>query len=119
MQFAAALEARVLMIGGGAAERSGRPRLDVSLVPVTYGERLDAWKSALGPLAPRLNGAVERLAGHFGLGFAAIEAITAGATSDADEAALATQLWSSARTQGRCGLEKLAERIESRAAAWD
>ena len=74
---------------------------------------IERWRAALGPLAPRLNGSVERTVWQFTLDDDALARAAAAANAAPVENA-ARVLWNSARTQSRRGLESLAPRIESR-----
>ena len=92
-------------------------RLGVSRAPAAEQEEL--WRQVLGPLAPRLNGQIERVVAQFGLDAGRIR--TAGALLRQDRvegAALAGRLWDACRAQARRSLDDLAQRIEAMA-TWD
>jgi len=82
-------------------------------------EQLRLWKEALGPVALKLNGALDRLALQFRLSADSIRRagreITARA-ADADE--IETVAWQACRVLGRRRLDDLAQRIEA-TASWD
>jgi hypothetical protein len=86
-------------------------RLAVSRAPAA--EQEDLWRRVLGPLAPRLNGHIERLAAQFSLDVDRIEAAGELLRQDRlDDAALAGRLWDECRLQARRPLDDLAQRIE-------
>jgi hypothetical protein len=115
-RFAASLESRVVLLGGAAGEVTSRASLDLWIRPASQAERREAWIEGLGPLAAGLNGTVDRLASQFLLGRSAIAAVAASvAPAGQDDSTFAAKLWESARLQSRRNLERLAERVESRA----
>ncbi|HLM54876.1 MAG TPA: ATP-binding protein [Pyrinomonadaceae bacterium] len=80
------------------------------------------WRSALGPAAEELNGALETLISNFSLGAegihaAAAQAREALARGGEVEGEPAEALWSACRVRGRAKLDDLAQRIEP-AAGW-
>jgi hypothetical protein len=94
-------------------------RLDLPRAPAQ--EQRDLWSAALGPVAGRLNGTVERLGAHFTLRPGAIGAIGAEARRAAEEASddgLAATVWAACRAQARPKLDELARRIDG-GAGWD
>jgi ATPase family associated with various cellular activities (AAA) len=93
----------------------------VDLPSPASAEQLAAWRRALGPLAERLNGQLEALAGQFRLAPRDIAVAGRRALERAGgdgEHGLGRRLWSACREQARAGLQQLAERIDSQA-GWD
>lgn len=117
---------RAFLVGhAGLAVVSTSARLDLAhrpalVLPVRRpdaGDQLALWRRELGPLAARLNGAVERVASHFELDATAIRR-AAVEVREPSEAALPDRLWNACRREARAALAGLAERIEPRA-TWD
>jgi hypothetical protein len=86
----------------------------------TKGEQQYLWQEALGPLASRLDGELERLVSQFNLSAQKIRAAGAhlrGSVSGEAGEALGLLLWDACRNQARPRLEDLAQRIDP-AATW-
>jgi hypothetical protein len=85
----------------------------------TSAEQHVLWKSALGPLADRLNGELDRVVAHFDLDAHAIGSARAAlADVSLDTPRAGSALWECCRAQVRPRLDDLAQRIEP-AASWD
>jgi len=94
-------------------------RLDVN--KLSASEQQNLWQSALGPLAPELNGQVKAVVEQFNLGLTGIHAASievlenlSQERGDVPEAVL----WEACRVQARPRLDNLAQRIEP-AATWE
>jgi hypothetical protein len=119
LAFIDELQARSLLTGVSGADAMRRRVLRIEVPVSTSTERKDAWLQALGPVASRLNGTVERLATHFELPGSAIRAIGGEvAHSQAEIATMENRLWETCRVQTRARLNDLADRIEP-LADWD
>jgi len=81
----------------------------------TSAEQADLWRSALGPAAVPLNGAIDRLVGNFRLDASSILALSA---VERAGAAPGRDLWDACREQARPRLDDLAQRLEP-AATWE
>lgn len=90
-------------------------RFDVGRPP--FAQQVTLWRTALGPTAEELDGAVESLASQFTLEPDAIDTAIAQARAT-DEDDLARGLWRTCRAQARTRIDELAQRIEP-AASWD
>jgi hypothetical protein len=113
------LQAPSLLTGISNTDAVRRRVLRIEVPVSTLAERKDAWLEALGPMAERLNGTVERLATHFELPGGAIRAIgREAAHSQAEVATVEDRLWETCRVQTRARLDDLADRIEP-LADWD
>ncbi len=109
------LEALVFVSCRSRFASRGRPLLNCELPGIVPADELARWQGALGgALAQRLNGTVERTAMQFRLDDDGLREAAA-AAAQAPDAAAADALWDSARVQARCGLDRLAERIDARA----
>jgi hypothetical protein len=83
-------------------------------------ERCALWRAALGPLAPGLEGHVERVAAHFCISGPEIEAVAGEVRTLAareGSAGHGQHLWDECRRAARRRLDELAQRIES-GAGW-
>jgi vesicle-fusing ATPase len=110
-----------LLVGGQEPLRLPRqtlPRFDIR--KPDSREQGELWRRALGPLALRLNGGIERLVNQFNLGRPAIATATTlvSQAGEDDPDAAATLLWETCRSQSRARLDDLAQRIET-SASWD
>ena len=86
----------------------------------TKGEQQYLWQEALGPLASRLDGELERLVSQFNLSARRIRTAGAhlrGSVAGEEGEALGLMLWDACRNQARPRLEDLAQRIDP-AATW-
>ncbi len=109
---------------GSAAERMSGLRL--AAPAMTAGERRVEWQRRLGPLAPGLDSALDRVVEAFALDAAEIretaEAIEEEAALEpavaADAGELAAMAWRLCRTAARRSLDELAVRVEN-CAAWE
>jgi ATPase family associated with various cellular activities (AAA) len=111
--------AGIVMVASREPQRCDRP--DVARFFVerpSMGEQSAAWREALGPLASRLNGQVDRLATHFSLTRPAMRAAVDLAGVSSDDAAFGAALWQACRQKATPHLDALAERVDGRA-AWD
>jgi hypothetical protein len=84
-------------------------------------EQRDAWRTALGAAAERLDGHVDLLISQFNLSAHAIRAASAEALGRVQEYAghdVARAVWDASRAQARPRLDDLAQRIET-SVAWD
>jgi ATPase family associated with various cellular activities (AAA) len=90
-------------------------RFDVGRPP--FAQQVALWRTALGPTAEELDGAVEWLASQFTLEPDAIDTAIAQARATEDRD-LARALWRTCRAQARTRIDELAQRIEP-AASWD
>jgi hypothetical protein len=91
--------------------RGVHPIASVALAPLPERERLEVWRSALGPLASAHEEPLEGIVRQFELDAHGIEAAIA-------EVRLGATLWAACRTQARPRLDDLAQRIEP-AASWN
>jgi ATPase family protein associated with various cellular activities (AAA)/winged helix domain-containing protein len=110
-----------LFVGGQEPLRLPRqtlPRFDIR--KPDSREQGELWRQALGPLAARMNGQIERLVNQFNLGRPAIATATAmlQRTGEEDPDEAAALLWETCRRQSRARLDDLAQRIET-TASWD
>jgi len=98
-----------------------RPLIRLDVNRPSASEQRSLWREALGPLAPRLNGQIERLTDQFSLGTQGIRAAgveVRESLSRVQEEAPAVVLWEACRAQSRPHMEDLAQRIEP-SAEWD
>ena len=107
-----------------------RPLLTLDVHQPSPAEQRQVWQTALGELAPSLNGQIDRLVSHFNLSAATIAATswqfktqhfkhnTPPSEETADSANSFRFLWDACRTQARPRLDELAQRIEA-TAAWE
>jgi len=97
-----------------------RPLVKIEVSRPAAAEQQQIWIDALGPLAARLNGELDRVTAQFDLGAHSIQAAGAELSGRlvAAEEAPGAALWDICRAQARRGLEGLAQRIEP-AATWD
>ncbi len=108
-----------------------RVSLRVDVQPPVAAEQRVLWERALGPMAGKLNGQLDRVLSQFHLDVSAISAAgneflreLGGHRSDAGTGTgdrsntLGNALWRACRVQARPRLEELAQRIEP-AAGWD
>jgi hypothetical protein len=107
-----------------------RPLLTLDVHQPSSAEQRQVWQTALGELAPSLNGQIDRLVSHFNLSAATIAATTWQfktqhfklntplSEETADSANSFRFLWDACRTQARPRLDELAQRIEA-TAAWE
>ncbi|MDX1546711.1 MAG: ATP-binding protein [Rhodothermales bacterium] len=95
-----------------------RPSVTFEPGKPSAAEQRTLWSTFLEDRAAALNGHIDRLAGHFDLTPAAIEAACRLAAATEDAGDLGGRLWEACRTQARPRLADLAERIEP-AATWD
>ncbi len=114
-----------LMVSGEVRRRAWRRSLvTYDVAKPTREEQHRLWSQALGPVAARLNGQVERLTAHFDLNPPAIRAATSRALGEALPAAspeptgLEERLWEAVRSQARPRLDDLAQRIQP-VATWE
>ena len=90
-------------------------RFDVGRPP--FPQQVTLWRTALGPIAEELDGAVESLAAQFSLEPDGIDtAIAQARAAGGDDFSRA--LWRTCRAQARTRIDELAQRIEP-AATWD
>ena len=108
-----------LILSGRERRRARhRPLVTYDVAKPTRQEQHRLWSQALGPVAARLNGQVERLTAHFDLNPPAIRAATSRALGEAHpapgkgQARLEERLWEAVRSQARPRLDDLAQRIE-------
>ncbi len=93
--------------------------LRLDMAAPSSAERRHSWRSALGPMADKLNGQLDDLAAQFALTERGIRAAGAAAADAADdEESVVARLWDACRVQARARLDELAQRIEA-AARWD
>jgi hypothetical protein len=83
----------------------------------TMAEQRAAWVDALGPLAGRVNGQIDRMVSHFTLSRAVIQAAV-DRSLGAEDDAFGPALWDACRQEARPHLDDLAQRIDPRA-GWD
>ncbi|HRW50519.1 MAG TPA: ATP-binding protein [Caldilinea sp.] len=101
-----------------------RPLVRYAVDTPDAGEQCARWEQALAARGISLNGFVPRLAAHFNLPGAAIDAATAVALSQPatdgaiDPGAVEQRLWDACRAQARPRLEDVAQRVVT-AAGWD
>lgn len=111
-----------LLIGRSPTVRLDMPRM-------TAKEQIPVWRSRLGPYAKRLNGTIQRLAGHFPVSPELADSVAAELAILAPQLAKAGKskkgapklediAWDAARRFARPQMEDLARRIESEA-QWD
>lgn len=111
---------RGALIVAGRDRRHIRQRLTVAfdVGRPTAGEQRAIWRSALGVLAPDLNGQIEALVSQFNLNPQAIRSTCVAALRCPPAEDLGGALWDVARVQSRPRLDDLAQRIEP-IATWD
>ena len=112
--FLQAVEALVFLSGALPRPAPARGLFNCELPARQLQADVERWRTALGPLAQRLNGSVERTVWQFTLDDQALANAAAVARASPAEGAAAA-LWNAARVQSRRGLESLAPRIETRA----
>ncbi len=118
ISFLGDLQAPLIILGPLSTQSLRRPALRMELQRGSCEERRESWEHALGPMASRLNGAVQRLACQFELDSSAIRSVAASIPPDTqDESSIESKLWDTCRQQMRHALDDLADRIEP-AAAW-
>jgi hypothetical protein len=129
-RFAAGIAAPVIVLAAEPIPYPYRTSERIDVPRPTAEEQAQCWTGALGSLAERLAGTIERLAAHFTVSPEVIGAIAATAKRAADtddgkkarkadaDRELATLLWTNARGRTRPRLDELAQRIEARA-GWD
>jgi len=110
--FLETLEAPIFVSGAIPAPLPERGVWNCELPARQPQADLERWRSALGPLATRLNGSVERTVWQFALDDHSLAQVAAAAQAAPAESA-ARVLWNAARRQARRGLEALAPRIVS------
>ena len=97
-----------------ALDRVAYLRLEITAP--SAAERQHSWRSALGPMADKLNGQLDGLAAQFSLTDRGIRAAGAAASEGAyDDETLVAKLWDACRVQARAKLDELAQRIEGTA----
>jgi hypothetical protein len=119
--LAGAIHGHVVMLVPEPVPVRHRPVLRLDLPRPTSAEQRDLWVAALGPLAERLNGTVQRVAEHFTLGSGAITTIGAEARRaerSVSDSRLSAAVWAACRRQSRPKLDELAQRIEG-SASWE
>jgi hypothetical protein len=119
------IEAPVLVEADESAAPEGLAAVRVALPSSSAAERRAVWADSIGPLAARMNGALDAISDQFNLDTAAIhsaaaalalhDADAAGAT---DDAGLGRAAWRIGRSHARRSLEQLARRIDPKA-DWD
>jgi hypothetical protein len=113
--FLQTLEAVVFVSGAVPAPLPTRGVWNCELPERRPESDIERWHAALGPLAPRLNGSVERTVWQFALDDQALAQTVAAARAAPDTDSAARALWNTARMQSRRGLETFAPRIVTRA----
>ncbi len=118
--FLGTLRTPVLLAAREPLHASHLPLVVLDLPRADAAEQAALWTGVLGPLAGRLNGHVEALAGQFSLSLPEIRAAHAAVAGDAaasgDE--IGARLWEACRAQARPRLDDLAMRIPP-VATWD
>jgi hypothetical protein len=115
------VEGAVVIEADEAAVPAGLAAVRVGLRPSSASERRAVWADTLGPLASRMNGALDAVADQFALdtpGIASVAASLALHERDTDDAGLGRAAWQIGRVHARCSLEQLACRIEPKS-DWD
>jgi ATPase family protein associated with various cellular activities (AAA)/winged helix domain-containing protein len=99
---------------------SSLPLIRIEVRKPTLDEQTVIWHTALGQLAKQLNGQLRQVTSHFDLDTARIHAASAELNhrSVSSEAEASTELWKICRSQSRCSLPGLAQRVEA-IADWD
>jgi hypothetical protein len=100
---------------------SGRRAVTLAVPPPSTDEQRGLWQRALGPVASKLNGDVERLLNQFRLDAGAIMDVGTALEAEAQEGGeeqTGKRLWDACRRQARPRLGELAQRIDSRV-DWD
>src|SRR5205823_5150641 len=115
--FADEVRAPLLVTGRDPLPLRHRAVVRLDLEPPKPEEQEQLWRAALGPLASRANGAVERVVAQFVL---SAPAIRAAARSAAAEPCgdLGAALWSACSRQAQPMLDELAQRILPTATDW-
>lgn len=116
--FAEALAAPLILIGPDSLPLSRRPSIRIDMPRPRAAEQAPLWRAALGPLADRLNGSVDRLAAHFQIPPELMETVSAELAAAPEDADLAAVAWTVCRRSARPRMDDLAQRIESDA-GWD
>ncbi|HME22858.1 MAG TPA: ATP-binding protein [Acetobacteraceae bacterium] len=100
---------------------AGLAAVRVAVPSPSAAERRAIWADSIGPLAARINGALDAVADQFNLDTSAIYSVSASlALQDAetDDDGLGRAAWRIGRAHARRSLEQLARRIEPKA-DWD
>ena len=99
----------------------GRRAVTLTVPRPSTGEQRELWQRALGPVARKLNGDVERLLNQFRLDAGAIMDVSAALEAAPQEGAdgePGARLWEACRRQARPRLGELAQRVDS-TVGWD
>ena len=113
--FLEGLEAIVFVSGEPQVGGLRRPVFRCRAPDREIADEIGRWRAALGPLATRLNGSVERTASQFRLDEAGLQLVAAAAGGAETVEEAAEVLWDSARQQSRRQMSPLAERVEQQA----
>ncbi|MBZ4415589.1 ATP-binding protein [Myxococcus sp. RHSTA-1-4] len=105
-----------IIVSASEPVRPGRKRLlRLDIGRPETAERQALWQHALGPLAGRLDGQLDRVIAQFPMGLQGVRSVSAEVQAElaagASDAA-GTLLWDTCRAQARPHLEGLAQRIE-------
>ncbi len=121
----ASLVQQPLIVGAPDALTLGQaPTVRLDMPRLTAKEQLPLWRDRLGPYAKKLNGTIERLAGHFPVSPELAESVAAelavlapdpAAKPRKGEPKLEDIAWDAARRFARPRMEDLARRIDSEA----
>jgi hypothetical protein len=117
----ARLEGAVVALVAEALDIPLRNSRRIALERPSPQEQSALWSTALGPLARRLNGTIERLSTQFIVSPEAIAGVAARARRLADEVddhALTAAIWQECRDRTRPRLQELAQRLDGRT-GWD
>jgi ATPase family associated with various cellular activities (AAA) len=115
------IDAPVLIDADESAVPEALAAVRIAIASPSASARRAVWADRIGPLAARMNGALDAIAGQFSLDTPAICSAAASLAlhgDEADDAELARAAWRIGRTHARRSLEQLARRIEPKA-DWD
>ncbi|HYM74178.1 MAG TPA: AAA family ATPase [Stellaceae bacterium] len=117
----ARIDAPVLVEADESQVPEGLAAVRVTLRSPTAAERRAIWADSIGPMAARINGALDTVADQFNLDTDAIRSAARSLAlheAEADDDGLDRAVWRIGRAQSRRSLEQLARRIEPHA-DWD
>jgi hypothetical protein len=95
-----------------------RPLTKIEVSKPRLAEQNAMWRAELGPLSEQLNGQLRQVTSQFDLDATRIQAVGAELRLLSSEIEARTGLWEICRSQSRCTLPGLAQRIEVKA-GWD
>jgi ATPase family associated with various cellular activities (AAA) len=99
---------------------ASQPLLKIEVRKPSAGEQDSIWRTALGPLAEKLNGQLRQVTSQFDLDATRIQSASAEFSRrfPSSETELPGELWEICRSQSRCALPGLAQRVDA-LAGWN